>query len=131
MANFIGRILLLVACGFMGYSAVMTGIDCFQVFQANDWTNFGGYGEMLPTLGLFLMQVVVMIFVLAGIVAAIKGKATLKLTLLSFILLINVVLTFINAFSGDATFDFMKVLNITITCLYPILYITGSFLIRF
>ena len=129
--NFIGRILLLVACGFMGYSAVMTGIDCVQVFQAHDWGDFSTFGEIFPTLGLFLMQVVVMIFVLAGIVAALKGKATLKLTLLSFILLVNVVLTFITAFKGDPTFDFMKVLNITITCLYPILYILGSFFIRF
>lgn len=131
MANFIGRILLLVACAFMGYSAVMTGIECFEIFQAHDWADFSQFGEIFPTLGLFLMQVVVMIFVLAGIVAALKGKATLKLTLLSFILLINVVLTFITAFKGDPTFDFMKVLNITISCIYPILYILGSFFIRF
>ena len=131
MLNVIGRILLLVACAFMGYSAITTGMDCFEIFKAHDWSDFSNLWEIIRTCGTFLMQVVVMIFVLAGIVAALKGKATLKLTLLSFILLINVVLTFITAFKGDPTFDFMKVLNITISCIYPILYILGSFFIRF
>ena len=130
MLNVIGRILLLVACAFMGYSAVTTGIDCFEIFKANDWTNFGSYWDMIKTIGTFLMQVVVMIFVLAGIVAALKGKATLKLTLLSFILLIDVVLKFVNAFNG-APIEFITILDITIACLYPILYILGSFFIRF
>lgn len=127
----VGRLMLLVVCGLMGYSAVMKGIDCVTVLKANDWFNFSSYGEMIRVIGTFLMQFVTMIFVLVGIVAAIKGRAGLKLTLLSFILLINVVLTFMEAFGGDASFDFMKVLNITLSCLYPILYITGSFLIRF
>ena len=130
MLNVIGRILLLVACAFMGYSAITTGMDCFEIFKANDWTNFGSYWDMIKTIGTFLMQVVVMIFVLAGIVAALKGKATLKLTLLSFILLIDVVLKFVNAFNG-APIEFITILDITIACLYPILYILGSFFIRF
>ena len=130
MLNVIGRILLLVACAFMGYSAITTGIDCFEIFKANDWTNFGSYWDMIKTVGTFLMQVVVMIFVLAGVVAALKGKATLKLTLLSFILLIDVVLKFVNAFNG-APIEFITILDITIACLYPILYILGSFFIRF
>ena len=131
MLNVIGRILLLVACAFMGYSAITTGIDCFEIFKANDWTNFGSYWDMIKTVGTFLMQVVVMIFVLAGIVAALKGKATLKLTLLSFILLIGVVLKFINVFNGGEPIEVMTIVDITITCLYPILYILGSFFIRF
>lgn len=131
MLNVIGRILLLVACAFMGYSAITTGIDCFEIFKANDWTNFSSYWDMIKTVGTFLMQVVVMIFVLAGIVAALKGKATLKLTLLSFILLIGVVLKFINVFNGGEPIEVMTIVDITIACLYPILYILGSFFIRF
>ena len=127
----IGRIMLLVVCCLMGYSAVMTGIDCFTIFKENDWTNFANIGDMLRVGGTFLMQFVTMVFALVGVVAALKGRATLKLTLLSFILLINVVLTFMNAFSGGAEFDFMKVLNISISCIYPIGYVIGSFLIRF
>lgn len=127
----IGRIMLLVACGFMGYTAVMNGIDCVNIFKANDWFKFENYGEMIKVVGTFLMQVVTMVFALAGVVAAIKGRAGLKLTLFAFILLINVVLTFMNAFSGGAALEFAAILNITLTCLYPILYIVGSFLIRF
>ena len=127
----IGRIMLLVACGFMGYSAIMTGINCFEVLKANDWFNFANTGDMIKVIGTFLMQVVVMIFVLAGVVAALKGRATLKLTLLSFILLINVVLTFMNAFSGGAELSVKQVWNVTMSCILPILYIGGSFFIRF
>ena len=131
MLNVIGRILLLVACAFMGYSAITTGMDCFEIFKAHDWSDFSNLWEIIRTCGTFLMQVVVMIFVLAGIVAALKGKATLKLTLLSFILLIDVVLKFVNVFNGGAPIEFMTILDITIACLYPILYILGSFFIRF
>ena len=131
MLNVIGRILLLVACAFMGYSAITTGMDCFEIFKAHDWSDFSNLWEIIRTCGTFLMQVVVMIFVLAGIVAALKGKATLKLTLLSFILLIDVALKFVNVFNGGAPIEFMTIVDITIACLYPILYILGSFFIRF
>lgn len=131
MLNVIGRILLLVACAFMGYSAITTGMDCFEIFKAHDWSDFSNLWEIIRTCGTFLMQVVVMIFVLAGIVAALKGKATLKLTLLSFILLIDVVLKFANVFNSGAPIEFMAIVDITIACLYPILYILGSFFIRF
>lgn len=127
----IGRILLLVVCCLMGYSAVRTCIGCIDTFKANDWLNFENIGEMLRVGGTMLMQFVIMIFALSGIVAALKGHASLKFTLLSLILFINVVFTFVNAFRGGATLDFHTILDITLSCLCPILYVTGAFLIRF
>ena len=126
----IGRIILLVVCGFMGYTAVKTSMGCFDAFKTNNWLEIGSYGEMIKVVGTFLMQLVTLVFALSGIVAALKGRASLKFTLLSLILFLNIVFTFVNAFGSGATFDFAKVLDITLSCLCPILYVTGAFLIR-
>lgn len=127
----IGRILLFVASILMGVSAVMKGIDCVNTIRSNNWGDVGNWGEMIKVIGTLLLQGIAIVFVLAGIVAALKGEATLKLTLLSFILLLNVIITFMDAFNGVTEVGFHQVFDITITCLYPILYILGSFLIRF
>lgn len=127
----IGRILLLVVCGLMGYYAVTTSIDCINTIKGTEWFDFEKLGETLKVIGTLGMQFITMIFALAGIVAALKGRTSLKFTLLSLILFINIVITFVNAFGNGATFDFKMILDVTLSCLLPILYVTGSFLLRF
>ena len=126
----IGRILLLVACGFMGYAAVTTCIGCLDALKAHDWWHFDSFGEMFSVLGSFLMQIVVLLFVVIGIIAALRGRASLKFALISIILFVNIVFSFVNGLRGGAV-DFLTILNITLTCLYPILYVTGGFLLCF
>ena len=127
----VGRILLLVACGLMGYAAVTTSMSCLEILKAHDWTDFATIGEMLQVLGTFAMQVITLLFAVVGIIAALRGRVSLKFAIFSIILFLNVVFAFMNGLVNGAEVNFDTILNITLSCLYPILYVLGGFLLCF